>query len=373
MIAHLIILYRRKAVRIARNLSYDTANRLLSGLISGTTPQYAYSYDPASNLTSITPNGPQQSYSCTSTNAITTGTYDVNGSPTALGGNAYTWDGANRVVSFANSANHTSSTFTYDGLSRLVRVVDSTSGTVTADHSYSWCGAMRCLAHDNTQSGSPVSAQYFTQGVIASGTSYYYVQDKLRSVTQVITTSGTVATQYAYDPYGNRTTVSGTVVSDIGYSGYFNHASSGLAFALYRVYDPAHARWLNRDPIWEAGGINLYAYVRGNPISLRDPLGLCPPDDSTTINSLPLYFLVQDELSSDDIQTALDAIQEQQQALDRMATDQSIAQSTGNWSNYTLDKSDLATANTKYYKAIHQAAPPDPTPPDPVPPPGSED
>jgi RHS repeat-associated protein len=167
--------------------------------------------------------------------------------------------------------------------------------------------------------------------------------------------------------------VSGTVVSDIGYSGYFNHASSGLAFALYRVYDPAHARWLNRDPIWEAGGINLYAYVRGNPISLRDPLGLCPPDDSTTINSLPLYFLVQDELSSDDIQTALDAIQEQQQALDRMATDQSIAQSTGNWSNYTLDKSDLATANTKYYKAIHQAAPPDPTPPDPVPPPGSED
>ena len=41
-----------------------------------------------------------------------------------------------------------------------------------------------------------------------------------------------------------------------------------------RTYDPAHARWLNRDPIGEAGGVNLYGYVGGNPASLIDPLGL---------------------------------------------------------------------------------------------------
>ncbi len=33
--------------------AYDTANRLLSGLISGSTPQYSYKYDAASNLTSM--------------------------------------------------------------------------------------------------------------------------------------------------------------------------------------------------------------------------------------------------------------------------------------------------------------------------------
>jgi RHS repeat-associated protein len=121
-----------------------------------------------------------------------------------------------------------------------------------------------------------VSTQYFNQGVIAGGTPYYYVQDELGSVRQLVTTSGSVAVQYDYDPYGNPTTVSGTAVSDIGYAGYFYHPGSGLEFALYRAYDPTHARWLNRDPIAETGGVNLYAYVNENPISFVDPFGLCP-------------------------------------------------------------------------------------------------
>jgi RHS repeat-associated protein len=256
------------------SFGYDAANRLLSGLFSGTTPQYAYSYDRASNLTSITPNGPQQTFSYTSTNSITSGNYDANGSPTALSGKSYKWDGANRIVHFANTANNTGSSFTYDGLGRLVRVVDTHAGAITADHSYTWCGSVRCLAHDNTQSGSPVSSQYFDQGEIIGGTRYYYVKDELGSVTELVSSTGIVTSQYAYDPYGNRTTLSGTVVPDIGYAGYFYHAASGLDFAMYRAYDPTHARWLNRDPAGEMGGVNLYAYVSENPIATSDPFGL---------------------------------------------------------------------------------------------------
>jgi RHS repeat-associated protein len=255
--------------------AYDTANRLVSGLIGTGSPQYVYGYDHASNLTSITPNGAAESFSYTSTNTITGQTYDANGSPTVLSGNSYKWDGENRIVRFASSANNTGSSFTYDGLGRLVRVVDTHGGAITADHSYTWCGNVRCLAHDNTQGGSPVSTQYFDQGAIISGTSYYYVKDELGSVRQLVTSTGTVASQYTYDPYGNQTTVSGTA-SDIGYAGYFHHAVSGLDFTHYRAYDPTHARWLNRDPIGEAGGVNLYAYVSGSPVSYLDSQGTTP-------------------------------------------------------------------------------------------------
>ena len=35
-----------------------------------------------------------------------------------------------------------------------------------------------------------------------------------------------------------------------------------------------HARWLNRDPIGEAEGINLYAYSRSSPLTYTDASGL---------------------------------------------------------------------------------------------------
>ncbi|MSQ60164.1 MAG: RHS repeat-associated core domain-containing protein [Betaproteobacteria bacterium] len=41
-----------------------------------------------------------------------------------------------------------------------------------------------------------------------------------------------------------------------------------------RYYHPGLARFISEDPISLAGGINIYLYVVGNPISYRDPLGL---------------------------------------------------------------------------------------------------
>jgi hypothetical protein len=52
------------------------------------------------------------------------------------------------------------------------------------------------------------------------------------------------------------------------------------ALPSWAFYSPTTGRWLNRDPIEEQGGNNLYAFVNGDPIALIDYLGTATGDDS---------------------------------------------------------------------------------------------
>jgi RHS repeat-associated protein len=51
---------------------------------------------------------------------------------------------------------------------------------------------------------------------------------------------------------------------------------SGLMYMRNRYYDPATARFTQEDPIGLAGGLNLYGFANGDPVSYSDPYGLCP-------------------------------------------------------------------------------------------------
>lgn len=46
-----------------------------------------------------------------------------------------------------------------------------------------------------------------------------------------------------------------------------------LSFNAHAFYDPNLGRFLNRDPIGEEGGINLYAFVQNSPINNYDAWG----------------------------------------------------------------------------------------------------
>ena len=50
-----------------------------------------------------------------------------------------------------------------------------------------------------------------------------------------------------------------------------------------RPYDPNLGRWIQRDPIGEKGGLNLYGYVGNKPISKVDPFGLSPVDEEVMV------------------------------------------------------------------------------------------
>jgi len=54
---------------------------------------------------------------------------------------------------------------------------------------------------------------------------------------------------------------------------YFDQ-ETGLHQNYFRDYDPKTGRYIQSDPVGLLGGTNTYAYVRSNPLRLKDPSGL---------------------------------------------------------------------------------------------------
>jgi len=80
-----------------------------------------------------------------------------------------------------------------------------------------------------------------------------------------------------YEAYGSMTY--GAAVAQYGFGGQFGYyidPETGLVLCGQRYYDPGAARWLTRDPLGYAGGVNLYAYCGNNPIGAADPDGTSP-------------------------------------------------------------------------------------------------
>ncbi len=131
-----------------------------------------------------------------------------------------------------------------------------------------------------TRSGSSLLARSdYGQEIPGSPTTAYYHMDGNGNVTMLIYANQIVAAKYLYGPFGETLSLSGPLAPFNTYrfaSKEWNDRG-GIYYFGRRYYDPILIRFLNRDPIAEQGGLNLYAYLGNNPINLIDILGLCPP------------------------------------------------------------------------------------------------
>ncbi len=193
--------------------------------------------------------------------------YDDNGNMLSSTSPAitYGWDAADRLVSVTQGNNITG--FIYDGLGR--RIKETLNGITIK--MWLWDGMEIVEEHD---AEGNVTKRFFSQGEQINGNKYYFSWDHLRSVRDVTDSIGVRVASYDYDPYGKRKQVFGNIVADFGFTGHYYHAASGLYLATYRAYNPDLGRWINRDPVGESSGVNVYDYAKNNPLNNTDPLGL---------------------------------------------------------------------------------------------------
>ena len=88
-----------------------------------------------------------------------------------------------------------------------------------------------------------------------------------------------IASSHCYGPFGEliRATGEKKDAFNFRFSTKYEDAETGLLYYGYRYYNAETGRWLNRDPIGEAGGLNLYGMLGNDPVNLVDALGLADP------------------------------------------------------------------------------------------------
>jgi RHS repeat-associated protein len=242
--------------------------------------------------------------------------YDADGNLTRDGRWVYTWTAENRLRKMetrddlpAGVPNLTLE-FKYDHLGRRIQKVVKVDDTTVLDRRYAWMG--RQLLWEVNSAGSVVKGYEWgpdlSQTMEGAGTvggllrvtdhggaweswlafPCYDGNGNVMGLAGYAT--GNILAQYEYDPYGRLIRITGdpalAAANPFRFSTKFQDEETGLSEYGYRYYDPESGRWLNRDPIGESGGNNLYGFARNDAIGRIDALGL-----SSLRNTMLWYFI----------------------------------------------------------------------------------
>ncbi|PIE74438.1 MAG: hypothetical protein CSA18_05085, partial [Deltaproteobacteria bacterium] len=97
-----------------------------------------------------------------------------------------------------------------------------------------------------------------------SSQTYQYCYDGNGNVGQVVNSAdGAIVASYAYDPFGKTIKSDGVYAAEntFKFSTKYTDIQTELNYFGKRYYNSKLGRWINRDPLNERGGVNLYGYI----------------------------------------------------------------------------------------------------------------
>ena len=138
------------------------------------------------------------------------------------------------------------------------------------------------LTEEVDQSGNVLARYAQEPGIdqlraeLRSGTTSYYQQDALNSVTSLSNSTGALTNTYTYDSFGKLIASGGSLVNPFRYTTRDFDPETNLNYYRARYDDPAIGRFISEDPRQFSAGINFYSYVLNSPSNYVDPTGLSP-------------------------------------------------------------------------------------------------
>jgi RHS repeat-associated protein len=240
---------------------YDASRRRTK-----TSGSYARTGLPSA-LSSVTYDAANQLTQHASTNL----TYDSNGNLTSDGVNTYTWDARNQLSAISGGM---SASFAYDPMGR--RTSKTASGQTT-EYLYDGLDIVQELS-GGTPNADMLNGADIDERLTCNcnGAPRTLLSDALKSTVALSNSSGTIETDYTYNPFG-AVTSSGTTSSNASQFTGRENDSTGLHYYRARYYSPVHQRFISEDPLGFGGGdSNFYAYVANSPTNLTDPTGTNP-------------------------------------------------------------------------------------------------
>jgi len=291
---------RGEALLDERSLRYDDAGRLVELRdLDGAT---SYAYDAEGRLVSATRDGETQRFAWDARGnrvdlgAVDAGSrlqaeglsYDAWGRLTAQGGKRLRYDGAGRLVG-ATLADGRELSWSYDPAGRRVRrTLDGASARFVHDGEqlaavYGEAGLETAFVHGDRLDE--------TLAVLHDGAWHFPLADQVQSVVGLTDAAGQEVGRARYAPFGavEQSTLPSWL--GLGFSGRPADPELGWVDLRARFYAPELARFTTPDPLGQRGGVNLYAYVSGNPLSFNDPRGTSENDPTQA----ELDALVQDQ------------------------------------------------------------------------------